>query len=229
MTKYTDNLIPAMTSDTTPLGTVSASNYWGSRYPWHAFNHGMTYDIETDTWTGNGAGAWISYAFSNLARINKIEIFNAIVTNGNDNWSHVSVYGDDTNLIASFSRTDLSLTKIQTSQYILYTLELDNLIKYKKYTLKFDNTTFTYIYEIKMYSALLNKYLIRQNNQYYSIKNSMLTELGIPADDTQKEEWFNTYGVDGLKEALLTPDENGNKLIDALDDKFEVRMMVPKS
>lgn len=49
--------------------------------------------------------------------------------------------------------------------------------------------------------------------------------LGIPTDDTQKEEWFNTYGVDDLKDALLTPDTNGNKLIDSLDSQFEIRMM----
>ncbi|MBV4450623.1 hypothetical protein KM792_13305 [Clostridium tyrobutyricum] len=73
-----------------------------------------------------------------------------------------------------------------------------------------------------------NKYLIKQDNKYYSIKDNTLTELGIPIDDVQKEQWFNDYGIDDLKEALLTYDENGEKLIDSLDDKFEVRMMVPK-
>ncbi|MFC0905915.1 hypothetical protein ACFHWD_14660 [Clostridium sp. MT-14] len=74
-----------------------------------------------------------------------------------------------------------------------------------------------------------NKYLIMQNNEYYSLKDNALTELGIPTDNTQKEEWFNDYGVDDLKLALLTPDEGGNKLINSLDNQFEVRMMVPKS
>lgn len=67
--------------------------------------------------------------------------------------------------------------------------------------------------------------LIKQNNQYYSIKNRAITLLGTPINDAQKEQWFNDYGVGDLKLALLTPDENGNKLIDSLDDKFEVRMM----
>lgn len=73
-----------------------------------------------------------------------------------------------------------------------------------------------------------NKYLIKQDNMYYSIKDNILTELGTSTDDTQKEEWFNDYGVDDLKEALLTPDENGKKMIDSLGDKFEVRIMVSK-
>lgn len=78
-----------------------------------------------------------------------------------------------------------------------------------------------------IYIKLLSgKCLIKQNNQYYSIKDNTLALLGIPADDTQKEEWFNTYGVDDLKEALLTPDENGNKLIDSLNIQFQIRMML---
>lgn len=74
----------------------------------------------------------------------------------------------------------------------------------------------------------INKYLIKQGDNYYSIQNNTLTELGIPADDAQKEQWFDDYGVDDLKGALLTPDENGNKLIDDLDDQFEIRMMKAK-
>lgn len=68
------------------------------------------------------------------------------------------------------------------------------------------------------------KFLIKQNNQYYSVKDSTLTLLGAPTDDTQKEQWFYDYGVDDLKTALLTPDSSGNKLIDSLDSKFEIRM-----
>ncbi|APM41410.1 GLUG motif-containing protein [Clostridium kluyveri] len=73
-----------------------------------------------------------------------------------------------------------------------------------------------------------NKYLIMRDNQYYSIQNNILTLLGTPTDDTQKEELFNNYGVEDLKEALLTPDANGNKLIDSLNDQFEIRMMKAK-
>lgn len=73
-----------------------------------------------------------------------------------------------------------------------------------------------------------NKYLIKQGDNYYSIKDNQLTQLGTPTDDTQKEQWFNDYGVEDLKEALLIPDANGNKLIDSLNDQFEIRMMKAK-
>lgn len=231
MAQYTDNLIPAMTGNTTPSGVVASSPIWDVRYPWKAFNHGTTYNMDTDGWTGSGCNSWISYTFPNLTRINKIEIFNIIpaIVEGLDNWSHISAYGDDTNLIATFSRADLSPTAIQTSQYVLYTLEFDNSKNYNKYTLKFDNRNYTYIYEIKMYSKLLGKYLIMKDNEYYSIKDNTLTLLGAPTADIQKEQWFNAYGVNDLKTTLLTLDSSGNKLIDSLDDKFEIRMMVPKS
>lgn len=228
MARYTDNLIPVMTSNNAPSGLVASSPIWNGRYPWQAFNHGTTYSINTDGWTGAGGNSWISYTFPNLTRINKIEIFNIMSASGYDNWSHISIYGDDINLIATFSRADLSTIAIQTPQYVLYTLEFDNLKNYNKYTLKFDNSNYTYIYEIKMYSKLLGKYLIIEDNKYYSIKDTKLTLLGTPTDDTQKEQWFNDYGVDDLKAALLTPQSDGSELIDKLDDKFEVRMMVPK-
>lgn len=83
-------------------------------------------------------------------------------------------------------------------------------------------------FEFSINNILYNKYLIRQNNKYYSIKDNIITELGIPTDDIQKEQWFNDYGANDLKVVLLTPDENGEKLIDSLDEQFEVRMMVPK-
>lgn len=81
---------------------------------------------------------------------------------------------------------------------------------------------------LKPYNPNLNKYLIMKNNQYYSVKDNSLTLLGIPTDDTQKEQWFNDYGVDALKAALLIPQSDGSKLIDKLDDKFEIRMMKTK-
>lgn len=74
----------------------------------------------------------------------------------------------------------------------------------------------------------INKYLIKQGDNYYSIKDNTITQLGAPTDDTQKEQWFDDYGVEDLKDALLTPDTNGNKLIDSLDNQFEVRMMKAK-
>jgi hypothetical protein len=108
--------------------------------------------------------------------------------------------------------------------------------KYNFYLFNFDNpsnyhsplTGYWYWNEIEVIMYKTNKFLIKQNNKYYSIKDKELTLLGISTDDVQKKQWFNDYGIDDLREALLTLDENGKKLIDSLEDKFEVRMMVQK-
>lgn len=47
------------------------------------------------------------------------------------------------------------------------------------------------------------KFLIKQGDKYYSIKDNPVTLLGIPIDENQKEQWFNDYGADDLKEVLL--------------------------
>ncbi|WP_368488363.1 hypothetical protein [Clostridium sp. BJN0013] len=73
-----------------------------------------------------------------------------------------------------------------------------------------------------------HKYLIKQSDKYFSMKDNVLIELSLPTDDIQKQQWFNNYGVDDLKNTLLTPDENGNKLIDSLNSQFEIRMMGAK-
>ncbi|WP_039652301.1 hypothetical protein [Clostridium tyrobutyricum] len=91
-----------------------------------------------------------------------------------------------------------------------------------------NNSGYSYIGDIvyiDMITIYTYKYLIKQNSQYYSIKDNMLKLLGLPTDDLQKEQWFNDYGVASLKKSLLTTDENNIRLIEKLDDNFEVRMI----
>lgn len=97
-------------------------------------------------------------------------------------------------------------------------------------TAKFSLKDFTYSPPTGFlpYDGNVSHFLIKQNNQYYSVRDNSLILLGAPADDAQKQQWFNDNGVDDLKAALLTPQSDGSKLIDKLDDKFEIRMMKPK-
>ncbi|MFC0903685.1 hypothetical protein ACFHWD_03150 [Clostridium sp. MT-14] len=44
------------------------------------------------------------------------------------------------------------------------------------------------------------KYLVKQQDKYYMIKDENLIELGIPTDNIQLEQWFNDYGVDDLNQ-----------------------------
>lgn len=49
--------------------------------------------------------------------------------------------------------------------------------------------------ELKPYNPNLFKYLIKQQDKYYSIKDGNPIELGIPMDNDQLERWFNDYGI----------------------------------
>lgn len=137
--------------------------------------------------------------------------------------------GDNCLLVCPFDYNNVSNLNIN-SFYVIenYSMPLINLGFYnnKLYSVQYFTKN---IFEIEVNGLIQSKYLIKQNDKYYSIQNNILTELGTPTDDVQKEQWFNDYGIDDLKEALLTSDENGNKLIDSLDSKFEIRMMKAKN
>ena len=56
--------------------------------------------------------------------------------------------------------------------------------------------------ELKPYNEkILPKYLIKQNNQYYTLQeNGSLYLLGVPEDNTQLENWFNNYGISNIND-----------------------------
>lgn len=60
--KYTDNVIPNMTSDTSPSGVASASGIFDGRYEaWKAFDG--KFSKETEAWVVLGYSGWLEYDF----------------------------------------------------------------------------------------------------------------------------------------------------------------------
>ena len=53
--------VPTMTSNTAPFGEVSASGYYDTFYPWHAFN-GSTAS-SSDCWYVVSSSGWLKYSF----------------------------------------------------------------------------------------------------------------------------------------------------------------------
>lgn len=49
----------------------------------------------------------------------------------------------------------------------------------------------------KLWSEVNNKFLIKQNEDYYSIKSNFYS-IGQPTDNTQLENWYNKYGTDDI-------------------------------
>ncbi len=72
--QYTDNVIPQMTSNTSPSGEASGSIYGnGAHEPWNAFNH--TCSSMADAWAVKGSAAgWLAYEFPKAKCITKYTI-----------------------------------------------------------------------------------------------------------------------------------------------------------
>ncbi len=79
--KYSENLVPTMTSNTAPSGEVSASSYHllnATHLPYLAFNHTLTDTF--DSWvTADGfSTGWLCYKFSTKQKIEKYSLLSEI-------------------------------------------------------------------------------------------------------------------------------------------------------
>lgn len=69
-TQYTDNVIPTMTSNTSPSGTASASSNWNTMPPFLAFDHSTSFDNAWGSAMGTTSG-YLEYDFPSAKCITK--------------------------------------------------------------------------------------------------------------------------------------------------------------
>ncbi|WP_461614591.1 discoidin domain-containing protein [Clostridium sp. Marseille-QA1073] len=67
--------------------------------------------------------------------------------------------------------------------------------------------------------VFINKYLIKQDKDYYSIKHNFYN-LGQPVDNIQLEQWYEKYGADDI--SILTTLLNSKEMVMNLDDTSKV-------
>ncbi|GKU76801.1 discoidin domain-containing protein [Paenibacillus sp. L3-i20] len=89
--KYSENVIPIMTSNSAPLGIASASNsYSDGLSAWKAFDGNKFYSTENTSYTAWGTGAtkgWLAYEFSEPKIISKYVIYFGSSKSNNTNLS----------------------------------------------------------------------------------------------------------------------------------------------
>lgn len=74
--QYSENLIPKMTSHTSPSGIASASHEYGPMYAaWKAFNRSTSQSYE-DTWEPRDPIGWLAYEFDSPQVISKYTVKN---------------------------------------------------------------------------------------------------------------------------------------------------------
>lgn len=83
--QYTENLIPIMTSNTTPSGVAEDSSHYSTTPAWKAFDNNIYYlSGGTNSWGTTGISGWLSYEFPTPRNITKYTI-------------HTNVYGNTIN------------------------------------------------------------------------------------------------------------------------------------
>lgn len=73
--QYTDNVIPVMTSDTSPSGKAASDSVWDNNHPaWEAFDHDTT--STTSAWASKQSSkkGWLSYEFNEKKCIAKYTV-----------------------------------------------------------------------------------------------------------------------------------------------------------
>ncbi|CDI49195.1 discoidin domain-containing protein [Clostridium tetani] len=196
-------------------GTVIASNDYQPSYPERKKE--CVFDGNLDTNWGGITGqtidkSWIGYDFLKPTTIIKIKLHQS--NNSNSSINIVSVQG---------SNNEIQWKEIKQFSLIpgLNILDLSTNNKaFNKYRLvaKTDVGIPTWAWlvkEIEMYGNLY-KFLLKQNSNYYSIKNNFY-KLGQPNDNAQLEQWYDKYGT-----------KNVNTILEPLDFK-DVPMSLEES
>ncbi|HBJ2654312.1 TPA: discoidin domain-containing protein [Clostridium botulinum] len=217
--KYTENLIPKMTSNTTPIGKCKASTTYGTTWEaWKAFND--TCVDGDDCWATTNKNSWLSYEFLEPIIINKYSIcprnsgdFN---TASPKNWSFEgSNNGLDWGKLDT--RKDITNWQLMRNNEFIF----NNNIPYKIYKINiFDNNGGYYLCVGKlcmMSKITYNKYLLKQNSNYYSIDNNYM-DLGTINNDEELYNVIDEYGYDDL--SILTKELNNKKVPTKLENDY---------
>lgn len=90
--------------------------------------------------------------------------------------------------------------------------------------------------QLKPYNPIFGKYLIKQNNQYYSIKpefyqDGQFTPLVLSGGDKPNDDDYNNQGFDDVNILCtdMTIGEETFKPIDKVDNQFQIKKYIPNS
>ncbi|MFV3011828.1 discoidin domain-containing protein [Clostridium botulinum] len=212
MRTYSENLIPKMTNNMTPSGECKSSSLYDNNYQaYKAFDKDNSnyYCWYTDSLNYG----WIYYKFTDTKQIEKYTITSRNVINTGlpmgspKNWTFEGSNNGIDWVILDTRMNEINWNNNEKREYYF-----KNNVKYLFYRLNIsssNNIKELGIGEIEMMERIsTNKFLLKQNNQYYTIKSEFyknsnyesITELKEKEILTQTD--FETYGIDDLN--LLT-------------------------
>ncbi|MDR6779309.1 MULTISPECIES: SPRY domain-containing protein [Paenibacillus] len=191
-------LVPKMTSNTSPTGTVEASNVWGTNYPWRAFD-GIS--GSSGVWMASVASlpTWISYEFLNATEVTSYAIKSSTATRQPKNWTFEGYL--DGQWIVLDKRDDVTDWVNGTKK----TFSISESGSYKKYRLNVllvnGDSSYLEIDEIEMYGVIDNgriKYLSSASeNDFISQGLDKSTQINLEETLKNKEYVSNNPTVFG--------------------------------
>lgn len=191
-----DNIIPIMDSNSNDFCTVSASSKWASE-PYNAVDGTSTF------FRGNSSTGWWKIDFSTPQIIGKYSGYFG---------QSGSEYAIDWNFECSNDNSTWTILHQvrKNSSYNLIENVFDNTKAYKYYRFNFLVSQYDFrINNIKMNAVLLPDYLIKQNENYFSIKpeyykNIGYTPLKLYGGLNPIKDDFNSFGFNNLKDMTTT-------------------------
>ena len=182
------SLVPKMTSDTAPSGTVSASGVMTSANDfsaWKAFD-GVT-GSSTDKWVANTTtNAWIAYEFPIAVVVNKVWLI-ADVSGSHSCAKNVSIDAYDGSSWVTLKTATLTDHSSATDDYLTF----DNDTAYTKYR----------VFVSDMYVTSSGTCIALRNVQFYGHTNQT-NIIHSAASDT-------VYYIDGSNQTIGTTDTSG--------------------
>ncbi len=186
--QYTENLIPQMTSNTSPSGIASAGESWTNTPAWKAFDKNVNYyDTDHHAWGTTKTYGWLAYEFSTPQIITKYTIVNTIGASLlPKNWTFEA--WDGTQWIVLDTRTNISNWVSNVKQEFTF----NNVTAYNKYRINISanngstsNTVNLSISELEMMGSV---------SPTISIPSNLTTAVG---NDTITVSWDAVNGATG--------------------------------
>lgn len=202
--KYTANLIPIMSSNSNPYCTLSTSSKWQSE-PFNAVDGTDKFCRLNST-----VGTW-TIKFSEPKIISKYSGYFANSTgNCSETWNFEASNDDTSWDILHQVKNNSSRDKLEYKFY--------NKRKYIYYRFNFFASRYDVVLNnIEMHSMLENKFLIKENNKYYTIDN---TYVVLAPSQMLDEHNFNNNGFTNID--LITKD----LLLNKFKNLEEIKLLV---
>ncbi|OME50662.1 hypothetical protein BSK59_22430 [Paenibacillus odorifer] len=198
------NMIPAMTSATTPSGVASANSYEvnassnNPRYPWMAFDGNVSTRWNTER--GANGISWIQYKFPSPQKIKKYSISSPYETSSPKAWTFEGSVDGTTWIILD---TQVNQTGWNTSVRE-YTVTNDNPFEYYRIKTSLSNGDYYYVVinELQMFGYIYDhKYLIYNEGNYKKYDGTGFINVD-----------YNSIVNDGMDDLSIIPETAWSQL-----------------